>query len=218
MIDLDFLVAINPRTSRSDVAGRIKHRKTPGYADATAPISGSLRTGGDVRIGALVEFDSHGVVAFAETDVKCSGLDDALVQFRQLEAQIIRADCIVRDAARQPPIRRSAIPLQQLHAWNRWELGDDRSLQIIVGAFKQPRPGTEQVRLAASLHIGADRHAYGPKPGDVSTAQAPGWDDFFRLSPPDLVGRVTLIRDSTATIERKEPGLYGPGSTFRIFR
>lgn len=103
-------------------------------------------------------------------------------------------------------------------AWNRWRLDEQRCLQVIIGSFSQTSAKSAQVRLAASVHIDADRHGYGPKPGDISTGQALGWDDLYNDLRPDVRGRVSLLRDAQYTISNEqEPWRYGPGSIFRIF-
>lgn len=216
---LTSLLRIRPYAARTELIARYRPSGPVGPDDYTSPIKMPLRGDSDAGGELVVEFNPRGETVFAEAIIRCDDEKKALLSFYRLEPELLRGDFVMRDAPRRPPIRRSGLPFQHMLAWNRWQLDEQRCLQVIIGSFSQTSAKSAQVRLAVSVHIDADLPGYGPKPGDVSTGQALGWDDFYRLAPPDPHGRVCLIRDAQSTIlPREKPEPYGPGSVFRIFR
>lgn len=211
-----FLLEVAEGMKRREIRSLIK-RWLPGPVDDQAPLRASLKTPDGVREALIAEFDADGAVSFVELNAKAKSHEQASNGLWQLEAQLTRLDLVAR-VARRPPIRRTAVPMQELLAWNRWEIGEARSLQAIAGAFRPSGIASEHVSLAVSLHIGADAPGYGPRMWDVSTGQAIGWGELDRLAPPNLGGTSVLIESATSTIEMVEPERFGPGSAFRIFR
>lgn len=211
------LLRIRPYAARTELIARYRPSGPVGLADNTSPIKTPLRGDSDAGGELLMEFNSRGEMVFAEAIIRCNDEKKALLSFHRLEPELLRGDLIMRDSPRKPPVRRSGLSFQHMLAWNRWQLDEQRCLQVIIGSFSQRSAKSAQIRLAASVHIDADMPGYGPKPGDVSTGQALGWDDFYGVAPPDLHGRVSLIRDAQSTITPGEPGRYGPGSVFRVF-
>ena len=210
------LIEIDPTETRTRLLAK-GGRWTPQDGHPRGPIAKTLRgEHGPSRL--LAEFDANGRAEFAELCAPYPGREDALMAFRQLGAQIERADLVQRDAPRPGPIRRSSVAMSSLLAWNSWVLDPSRQLQAIVGAFRPVRAGNETVKLAVSLHM-PHGPGYGPKAWDISTGQALGWEDFERQAPADLFGRRFLLRSIQSDGISAAAGGPSPSDTmFKLFR
>lgn len=212
---LSRLLDLEPGSTKAAVLKRLKLGKD----ETASPIVVSLPGDKDTSYKLVVEFDRHEQLAFGELTASIKGEDKALSEFRRLGAELHRTGVIEPCNTFLPPIRRTTLAMTHLLAWSTWPISEGRRLQLLVGIFHSAHAQSHRTQLAASVHFGADRPDYGPKPGDISTAQAKGWDDYHRFARPDVSGGLVLLKDALSTVPIKvEPEPYGPGSVFRIFQ
>jgi len=214
MRHLSRLLDLKPGSTKAAVLKRMRRPPELG----TSPVTASLPGDRGASFKLVVEFDRHGSVAFGELVASIKERGEALAEFHRLVAELHRSGVIEPAYAFYPPIRRTTLPMTHLLAWSSWPMGQGRRLQLLVGLMQSAHVQSPRTVLAASIHVEPHRPDYGPRPGDISTGQAIGWDDYLHFARPDLHGRCALIQDAQSSIPVKvEPEPYGSDSVFRIF-
>ena len=195
MRHLNSILSLTPYTDRETIFRSFDRCRSIG-GDISSPIQATLPSSDDTSYKLLFEFDGQGHLAFAELTAAIKGEGKALDEFHRLAPRLLRNGDAYSPGGFLPPILRTGMPMYHLLACSTLLIDDMRRLQILVGAMYSAAARSERTHLAVGLHIGSHLPGYGPKKTDISTGEALGWQDYFRVARPDLSGRTIMIESS----------------------